>query len=160
MRLVIISDSHGSYDNFKKIVLKHLNESNAFLFLGDGLEEYYKIEKEFPDEIFCCVKGNNDIFYNVPLTRVVNYGNVNILMSHGHEFSSFYFNESISNIALQNKCQIALYGHTHVPKTEYYNGVHILNPGSIRLPRAGSKKSYGIIDITDTSIFKFIIDAP
>lgn len=160
MRLVIISDSHGNYDGFKKIVLKHINEAEAFLFLGDGMTEYTEIKTEFSHVTFHAVKGNNDIGWNEPLQRIVRYDNINILMLHGHTTPMFYFNEKVAELAKENNAQIVLSGHTHVPKTDYLDGVHILNPGSIKYPRNGSKRSYGVIDITDTSIFKMIMEVP
>lgn len=160
MRLVILSDSHGGYANFRKVILKHMDEAKAFLFLGDGSQEFNTAKIDFPDLEFHAVKGNNDIMFDQPLQRIVSYSNTNILMMHGHTAPIFYFTENIVESAKQNNCQIVLYGHTHVPVTDYCDGVHILNPGSIQYPRGGTKKSYGVIDITQTSIFITIMDVP
>lgn len=158
MRLIVVSDSHGDYNTFKKILIKHKDETEAVLFLGDGYTEYEKIKEEFQNIKFHAVKGNNDIFCDAPITTVVNYGEVRILMLHGHTAPVFFLDEKLTELAKENNAQFVLYGHTHIPKTDYLNGIHIMNPGSIRYPRGGSKKSYGVIDITDTSIFKFIIE--
>ena len=42
--------------------------------------------------------------------------------------------------------QAALYGHTHNPHHDYYDEMHIFNPGSIREGR------YGVIDIEENGI--------
>ena len=57
--------------------------------------------------------------------------------------------------ALENDCDIAMYGHTHVPYLEEDNSlgtddVTILNPGSISKPRqADHRYTYMVMEIDD-----------
>ena len=49
----------------------------------------------------------------------------------------------LKSAARQQNADIALFGHTHVPYTEYDNGLWIMNPGALRR----FELSYGLIDI-------------
>ena len=53
--------------------------------------------------------------------------------------------------ALENDCDIAMYGHTHVPYLEEDpDDVTILNPGSISKPRqADHRYTYMVMEIDD-----------
>ena len=46
-----------------------------------------------------------------------------------------------------------IFGHTHMPITEYDNELYLLNPGSLQY----ADGTYGIIDITDACISVQII---
>ena len=57
--------------------------------------------------------------------------------------------------ALENGCDVAMYGHTHVPFDDSFGEeketqVRILNPGSISLPRGGRGKSYMVVTFSGT----------
>ncbi|MNH47803.1 Phosphodiesterase YfcE [compost metagenome] len=41
---------------------------------------------------------------------------------------------------------IFIQGHTHIPVAEYKNGLYLLNPGSIALPKSNYPHTYGIIE--------------
>ena len=41
-----------------------------------------------------------------------------------------------------------MYGHTHIPLIQYEQGMYIINPGSITLPRQeGRKPSYILMEL-------------
>ena len=81
-----------------------------------------------------------------------------ILYTHGHNFSVKYGIERLKNIARERGCDIALYGHTHVSKIVYEDGLYIVNPGSCSQPRDGSRPSYCVIDIMDSGIAPRIVE--
>ena len=41
---------------------------------------------------------------------------------------------------------IYLYGHIHIPVIRQENGITLLNPGSITLPKQNSPHTYGLLD--------------
>ena len=61
----------------------------------------------------------------------------------------------IAATAKANKCDVALFGHTHIPFYEVMNDVHVFNPGSPSSPRGRSEPSYGVITISDSGILDF-----
>ena len=56
------------------------------------------------------------------------------------------------------KCKVsaALYGHTHISRISYEDGLYIVNPGSVSRSRNGPN-SYAVIDITEKGIMPIII---
>ena len=79
------------------------------------------------------------------------FGGHKIYAVHGHREGVGMGLSALRYNALQNECDIALYGHTHIPYLdENEDDVTILNPGSISLPRQDDrKKTYAIIDIDE-----------
>ena len=49
--------------------------------------------------------------------------------------------------AKDNDCRIALFGHTHLYRTENIDGVFLMNPGSPDCPRNHNKPTYGVIEL-------------
>ena len=58
--------------------------------------------------------------------------------------------------AREQGAQVLLYGHTHQALTDYDDGLHILNPGSL----SGWRPSYGTLDITPQGIVPNVIRLP
>ncbi|MFA6627633.1 MAG: metallophosphoesterase [Bacilli bacterium] len=132
MKIVVVSDSHRHPDVLEKIVT--LTQADYFLHAGDS---------GVPEALlrpYLSVKGNCD-FYAYPLERIVEAGDVRIYLHHGHVYSLSKMIEK----AKQLNCHIVIYGHTHVPKWDQINGMHVINPGSVAFPRRGSQKSYAVI---------------
>ena len=42
-------------------------------------------------------------------------------------------------------CNVALYGHTHIPKLDYDGKLYIINPGSPSCPRGGAPRTFAIL---------------
>ena len=74
---------------------------------------------------------------------------IKILCVHGHEHHVHQGLDTLISVAKQNGCKIALYGHTHLYRTELIDGIYVMNPGSIDSPRDKRPPSYGIITIDD-----------
>jgi putative phosphoesterase len=79
-----------------------------------------------------------------------------ILFVHGHTFHVKQSTDLILSEAQLLGADVALFGHTHVAMTDYVDGIHLLNPGSVSLPRYGNP-TYGVIDITDAGIVPRIV---
>ena len=56
-------------------------------------------------------------------------------------------------ITHKRNADIVLFGHTHLPITEYDDELYLLNPGSLQY----TDGTYGVIDITDAGISLQII---
>ena len=48
-------------------------------------------------------------------------------------------------------------GYIHERNLEVIKNIVVMNPGSLALPRGGSKESYGIIKIEDNEIYPTIV---
>ena len=146
MKVLIISDIHGGYENLLK-VLDNEKDFDLMLILGDILSGYSYICSEVADLLnnyntkIISVRGNCDNSHLELLNFscdnpyiLTSIDNKLVFMTHGHLYD-------IHNIPIDDY-DIYMQGHTHIPKMEIVNDKLYLNPGSITLPRGMSNKSY------------------
>lgn len=155
MRLLIISDSHGNSYILDKIIRENPDCRHIF-FLGDKVNDIEDAQYEYPERKFHIVKGNCDGFCSYPDYDIIRLAGKNILYCHGHTFGVKFTTGKLLDAALKANCEIALFGHTHIPAERYEEGVYLVNPGSCSRPREGAP-SYGIIEIKDNGILVSVI---
>jgi putative phosphoesterase len=106
-------------------------------------------------EGFLCVCGNHDIQYHdkVPDYRILEIGAHRIYLCHGHkDFLSYYHYKPMVMHAKAHGCDTVFFGHVHTYDDEVIDGVRLLNPGSIRHNRDGSRASYMLVEISEEEI--------
>lgn len=148
MKVLIISDTHGRDINIDSVLEKE-KELDMLIHLGDieGSEGYIESVSGCPCEM---VRGNNDYFSNLPAEKVIEIGKYKALLTHGHYYNVSVELRSIVMEAVERNVDIVMFGHIHRPVLEKINGVTVLNPGSLSLPRqADHKRSYIIMGIDD-----------
>lgn len=156
MRLLVISDSHKRSGVVDRIIRREQTAKHIF-FLGDIVSDIEDMIYEYPDRNFYIVAGNCDCFSSYKSFDTVKLGNNKILFCHGHTFGVKHGSAgALKKYAIENGCNIALYGHTHIANIEYDNGLYIVNPGSCSSSREGAE-SYAVIDILDNGILPQII---
>ncbi len=156
MRIVVISDSHKRSDIVEKILYSQPEASEVF-FLGDHADDVEDLQYIFPNKRFHILSGNCDYFSAFPSTAVATVSGVKIFYTHGHTLSVKYGTERLLESAKQNDCQIALYGHTHISKILYEDGIYVVNPGSCSKGR-DFHESYAVIDIEQNGIMPIIVN--
>jgi len=173
MKLLVISDIHGSLSAAKMVIEAFENEqADYLLFLGDAL--YHGPRNPLPDEYnpaevakllntiadrIIAVRGNCDSevdqmlldfpitadYQNIPLTHF------KLFATHGHIFDHRTMPASVVS------GNLFAFGHIHIPiLTVNENNVLILNPGSVSLPKEGHEPTYATI--TDSDIFIKTLD--
>ena len=155
MRIAVISDSHGHSGILDRIIRREAN-AKAVIFLGDVTSDIEDFTYEYTDKKFYIVSGNCDRFSEFPYSRTENIGGVNFFITHGHTLMVKGGTAALEKAARQSNCQIALYGHTHIPNIKYEDGLYVVNPGSCARSRDGGN-SYAAIDIRDNGILPAII---
>lgn len=156
MRIVVISDSHKRSDIIEKILYAQPTATDVF-FLGDCDTDIEDFRYVFTDKRFHILSGNCDYFSNFPSSGIATVGGKKIYFTHGHTLSVKYGTERLLEAARQNGCDIALYGHTHVSKILYEDGIYIVNPGSCSNAR-DFHESYAVIDIEENGVMPVIIN--
>lgn len=163
MKYLVCSDIHGSIDSALKLIDVFNDEACDFiLLLGDvlyhgprnDLPDYYEPKKviealnAISDKILC-VKGNceAEVDQMVLKFKINDFidKKINCLdahLEHGHHLDEY-----------KGNAQIILSGHTHIPVLEKKNNVIYLNPGSITIPKNGSKRGYAIWDNKEISLY-------
>lgn len=154
---MIASDLHGSA-YYCRLLLERFEEEQAdrLIFLGDLL--YHGPRNDLPAEYdtktvagllngvkdkLLCVKGNCDSevdqmvleFPCLAEYAVLPVGDRLCYLTHGHHYGP-------DNLPPMAKGDLLLSGHIHVPVCRGQDGVMLLNPGSVSLPKEGSPHSY------------------
>lgn len=161
MKFMIASDIHGS-QHFCRLMLNAYDREKAdrLIILGDIL--YHGPRNDLPEGYapkkviemlnavktqLLCVRGNCDTevdqmvldfpimadYMIIPTEKGIIYA------THGHIFNK-------DNMPPLEKGDILLHGHTHIPTMQVENGIHIMNPGSVSIPKNGSQNGYMIFE--------------
>lgn len=155
MRIAVISDSHGHGSIVDRIIRRE-KQAEIIIFLGDITSDIEDFTYEYTDKRFFIVSGNCDRFSQYPYSTVADIGGVKIFITHGHTLGVKGGDGALRQAAKQSNCQIALYGHTHIPNIKYEDGLYVVNPGSCARSRDGGN-SYAVIDIRDNGILPSIV---
>lgn len=148
IKAVIISDSHGQLDNVEKII-KREGRLDIVIHLGDiaGQDNQLRALCDCPVKI---VRGNCDFYSENELVEVFSLEQNKIFATHGHYYSVDFGVGTLQMAAEERGCNIAMYGHTHIPDISYLGGLTIVNPGSVSRPRQLNRKpTYGLMRINN-----------
>ena len=155
MRILVISDSHGRTSEIEKAIEAQPTAKNIF-FLGDCVNDIEDLEFLYPDRIFHKVCGNCDFSSMLPSAKETLLNSVTIFFTHGHPYS---VKSGIGRLKAEAKlrgAKLVLYGHTHISKIDYEEGIYFVNPGSLSSGREGGT-SYAVIDIEPNGIMPIIV---
>lgn len=150
MRLIVVSDTHRSFAPFESVVLLH-PEAYAYIHLGDGQSELETMRELYPQKRLLGVCGNCDFIEHDEPVGLLDVCGVRVFYTHGHMFRVKYTLSELLREAKRQNARVALFGHTHIAYESFEDGIHLLNPGSLGIPREG-RPSYGIVDITEQGI--------
>ena len=157
MKLMIASDIHGSaYYCLEMLDAMKKECPDRLLLLGDILyhgprndlpleyepKKVIKMLNEVKEKLFC-VRGNCDTEVDqmvLPFPLLADYavildGERLIYATHGHVYGE-------DNPPPLGDGDTLLCGHTHVPKYTVHDGYTYVNPGSVSIPKEGSRRSY------------------
>lgn len=111
---------------------------DTVIHLGDCVEDARDLVRSYPNLAVLYVRGNNDFEQDASFSAVVSLGGVRIYLTHGHqERVSRSSRGVLPRRAREAGCTVAMFGHTHRVFHAEEDGVLLLNPGSISLPRGG-----------------------
>lgn len=156
MRVIVMSDSHRNFRNVLRVVDRH-PDADLYIHLGDGEREFESVQDLYPERRYLWVAGNCDFASDTASSDLVKLCGKNVLLTHGH---TYYVKQTLLELKSAARichADVVLYGHTHVAYTEYDNGLYVMNPGSLSVPRSGGA-SYGILDITSQGIMTNIVE--
>ncbi|MBQ0039534.1 MAG: YfcE family phosphodiesterase [Treponema sp.] len=164
-RILVLSDSHGSYANLRNAITDAGSGCDAMIFCGDGINDIARLAEECLDSetlaqcvppVIGVVVGNNDpdiypirgFMAKVPVVCTMDVAGHKIFFTHGHRFSLYDGTEEMRKTAESMDCTAVFYGHTHVACEMLESGnIFTLNPGSCARPRCGLPNSYAIVEV-------------
>jgi len=152
MRIIVVSDTHmpRSAKSIPAPLREALTTADYILHAGDwcvpdavrAFEAYAPVDG---------VAGNNDVrelAERFGWRKRLNLGGIRIGIVHGHGTGGT--TESRARQAFKNeKVDVILFGHSHVPLNRRDGGVLMFNPGSPTARRRQPHHSFGIWDIED-----------
>lgn len=150
INILLVSDDHG-IPGFEKAFAKAkklYGKIDVVIHSGDSDkmdDSYYTNLCKCP---FYMVRGNND-YNDCRDTIIVSVAGKRILVTHGHRYGVYSGTQRLFYGALENKADVAVYGHTHIPFYEEVENVVIVNPGSLTLPRNSRIGSFAVMTIDD-----------
>lgn len=131
IRLGVISDSHQS-QLWAEAFLRRAEKAkyDAVVFLGDGESEARWLARRLSMP-FEYVAGNCDWSSKAPRELLLRFEGHTLLATHGHRYDVKWEMDRLSYAAEAQGADVALYGHTHIPKCEYVGPVLTVNPGPL-----------------------------
>ena len=132
MKILIFSDSHGDAASMRQAIKKH-RSAEVIFFCGDGHDDINTIRHLFPEKAVYSVKGNCDIFCNVPYLFDIELCGKKIAILHGHMHGVKDGLYTISCFGKSRGYDIVIFGHTHKQLTTVEGDMLLMNPGSIRM---------------------------
>ena len=153
-RVLIFSDTHGHTDPCIQII-NNTPSIAAVIHAGDYTRDAEDLTYIFPDIPLLYVKGNNDLLSRAPSELTTIIDGARIFITHGHEqrvkYESRY--ETLRTHAAKRNPDLVIFGHTHIPYTDYTGGFITLNPGSVRFSR-----TYAVAEIDKGKVKTSILD--
>lgn len=161
MKLMIASDIHGSAYYCERLLEAFRSEgAGRLLLLGDLL--YHGPRNDLPEgyapkkviellngisDSILCVRGNceaevDQMVLNFPVLAdycILYAGERLIFATHGHHWGE-------TCPPPHKKGDILLNGHTHIPKCVEHEDFLYVNPGSVSIPKEGSRHGYMLLE--------------
>lgn len=134
-KLFVFSDTHKNLELIKRVE-NVIKESDYVIHLGDYSSDVLYLKKIIGDKLIC-VRGNGDVFTNIPSEIELEIDGIKLFLTHGHRYNVKKTLLNIGNEALKRECKVVLYGHTHKYDITDYAGVKLINPGCFFASRTG-----------------------
>jgi putative phosphoesterase len=129
-RIGVISDTH---DRWEPRVAELFRDVDEIWHLGDVCHEPILDELRAINPKLTTLLGNNDFELNLPATLDLERGGERFHLVH------------ILPRRMPPEADWLLFGHTHRPRDEMHNSVHLFNPGSAGRANKGAPLSVGFL---------------
>lgn len=149
MKILVFSDAHGQVRGVEQAIRTHEKDTDAIIFLGDGVRETENLLMQFPQIMHTVVLENNDFGCTGVQECVLYLEGVRIFCTHGHKYGVKSGMGRLYQAAVEKEAQLVLYGHTHEAANFTMEGIRFFNPGTVG---RGSNRTYGVIYIEKGSI--------
>jgi uncharacterized protein len=148
MKLIIVSDSHGSESEIAGIYQAYKGEVDGFVHCGDSeLKSSHQAM-----EGYLAVRGNCDMDPSYPEVLTEDFPDTKILATHGHLYNVKMTLMNLHYLAKENQADMVFFGHSHQLGAEQIEDVLYVNPGSILLPRGRKDRTYALVEKMDKSV--------
>lgn len=147
-RVAVVADTHHSF-RWLPFAAEQLGKVDLLFHLGDFAPDAEQVAAELGGVPFCAVRGNNDSGSVYQKLRIERVEDAWLMLVHG---DAFYTTGQMAQKARDNQCAAVLFGHTHEPMLRADGEILIINPGSLSLPRRGSRPSCALLEVEGKDI--------
>ena len=142
----IMSDTHG-YTELIDEVLAALEPGHVDLWLHAGdLGDDGRYLQDHVEVPVYLVRGNNDRGSHLEAQeQLIPLEDTFIYMTHGHRVDYFNYVPELLYLGHTMGARLVVAGHTHIHRVDYKENQVFVNPGSLALPRDGSKGTFAIV---------------
>ena len=145
MKILVLSDSHGEFNNMVELVKRE--NPDKIIFSGDCSKDCIELSYIYEKIEFVIVKGNMDRSdYSTPDNEIFNMFGYKTLVTHGHIYGVKSNLNSLHSMAKESQCRVVIFGHTHKRYSNEINDIMFFNPGAF------IDGSYGVIFEKDKRI--------
>ena len=145
-RVLLLSDSHGNVRNMMLAVEE--SKPDLILHMGDCYKDAGALQEEYPDIPMKRVLGNCD-WDDGPAEELFELEGKKIWICHGHAYCVKSSLLSLQYAAREKGADIVIFGHTHHLFYDAYDGLFVINPGSIGAPPPGIPASYALLTLEE-----------
>ncbi|MDY0234965.1 MAG: metallophosphoesterase [Gudongella sp.] len=145
MKILVVADTH----NVTAGIMVQLQKEKAdmLFFLGDFVKDGEDIKRKLEIPAYI-IAGNGDWASYYKKEELVKVRDKRILLTHGQQYNVKNSLQRLYYHGIENRADVILYAHTHIPYLNWEEKVLIMNPGSPTFPRGGSNiGTYGILNI-------------
>lgn len=151
MKLLVISDTHGHIERAIRL-LPLFTDLDAIIHLGDFLRDADQLQKQTGIQVIA-VGGNGDgVFTKSEAIKTIDSPFGPIVITHGHLHGVRKGIDRLIYQAAECGAKAVLFGHTHTPFYGVYEGVSLVNPGSLSFPSQHNQGTYAVLTIDESGI--------
>lgn len=152
--LLAFGDSHRH-----PVVLEEMAEiirreqPQLFVHTGDNYADFQRLLRKTKVPGYG-VRGNCDygLIAGAPEELVFDYQGYNIFLTHGHQYGAKHSLALLLQRTRDLGADVVIFGHSHMPMVQEEQGILLVNPGSIPLPRGGSDSGYAKIYVKNNKL--------
>lgn len=150
--ILAFGDTHRDQASLDRIVeIIRAQQPLAFIHTGDNYPDFQWLKRQTKVEGYG-VKGNCDGFWSGAKEELCfNFNSKKILLTHGHRHRVKESHNLLAEYARDLAADVVVFGHTHVQYALREQGLWLINPGSMPLPRDG-KPGYARIEVWEPGI--------
>jgi len=157
---IVISDSHGNMGSLKRIISQYPHIP-FIIHLGDYYRDAVALKQLYPDKEYYMVPGNCDyLVSNASAELILEVEGLRVLLTHGNRYSVKSGLQRLRAKALQDRLDVVLFGHTHIPVIDKTGGCLLVNPGSAGYPRIAGPSTYALLEIGNGMAEARIMEVP
>lgn len=153
MKIGVISDTHipRRARQIPEQVLRGFAGVDLILHAGDLMDEsvIYTLKKIAPIEAVAGNMDSDDLHFSLGRQKLLKLSGYKIGLIHGDGIYKTTVERAYDAFP---GADCVVFGHSHNPYSDYYQGVYMFNPGSPTDKRSNPDFSYGILRLESTGI--------